>query len=434
MALPTEAEIQAQIANVVDFLEDLRLEGHVNSPSVISRYDTIVTSLELPNAPEVVAALDRAVGAYAETVTPALAKAALSPLFETYAQVQGLRVRTVEEAIDELRENLIGSETVESRAISYASASAGGGNTGTGTVLRLTTDPDTLTIENTTVETKTVECVADWNNGRPKHQEKFLIRGASRIAERWPIDLTASGIERDINALSARDSEELILNPSFDRFSATGGTLTDFPGWTAATGSYGTEIERDETNYYRDYESAADNVSLKFASNGKVTQSLEQRRGVINPRRPYYCQIAYNREIDSGDGTLTLRLGGVSKAVTLSAQTGWNILRIDVNEDCWFDNWNEDTLDVEIELSSRTTGSVVVDDLILAPFRKIDGVWWAVVGGATRFLRDDIFTFADTETGSKIQYWIWRAFGSGDSDPYYRLYLPSSGTPSWSDP
>lgn len=434
MALPTEAEIQGQIANVVDLLEDLRTRGHTDTPSVVSQYDAVVASLELPRASEVTAALDTLMRNYSATVSPSLARSLLSPLLLTYAQVQGLRVNSVEEAIDELRGNLSGSETVESRGITYAAGSAGGGNVGDGTVHRLVIDADALAIENTTVETKAVECVADWNGGQPKGQERFRIRGASRAAERFAIDLSASGLVSDLTALSAIDSESLLSNPSFDRFSESGGTLTNLPGWTAATGSFGTEIERDESYFYRDYQGAPDNVSLKFAGNGKVTQSLDVVRGSINARRPYYCQIAYNREEGAGDGTLTLRMGASSKSVVLSAQAGWNVLRIDLNEDCWFENWNEDTLDIEIELASRTTGSVLVDDVIFAPFRKIDGVWWAIVGGATRFLRDDAFTFADTETGSKIQYWIWRAFGSGDASPYWRLYLPSSGSPTWSDP
>jgi len=125
------------------------------------------------------------------------------------------------------------------------------------------------------------------------------------------------------------------------------------------------------------------------------------------------------------------RCGSNSKAVALSAQTGWNELILDFDENLWFRNFNEDPMDVEIELASNTTGYVLVDDAIFAPLDLIDGTYWFLRGNNTShtsWLVDDVFEFTDTggapATG-KLQWWLYVA-GLG--------YLPSSGTPTLADP
>lgn len=78
-----------------------------------------------------------------------------------------------------------------------------------------------------------------------------------------------------------------------------------------------------------------------------------------------------------------------------------------------------------MQLSGRTTGSILVDDIIIAPFQFVDGLWVAPVGGSTKWLRYDKYTYTDALYGSDavIQQWVgWRTYG---------LSLPSAmRTPS----
>lgn len=442
MPLPSEAEIRAQIDDVTLIYDEVRKFGHVNGSGLNweSMEDALTQSLETPYGADVLRAVAADRAALASIISSRGLRAKLDPLILTYAQVLGINARDAAEAVKLIAEDLAEratAQTIQTRAFTFGSVSAGGSNVGTGTVNRLTTGIlptngggyDAYAIENTHADTKTIECVRDVHSGATKHEEIFEIRGGQRADLRDSIEITGSGLVAQMRALSGRDTLPYLRNPSFSTHTGTDGSTSAISDWTAATGSFGTELQIDDTTTYRDYQGSPNDRSLKFAGNGKVTQALTVQGGRFDPDAPYYCQLAYNRAAGSGDGTLTLRLGAVSKAVALSAQTGWNILRIDLNEDCWFRSWNENGADLEIELSSRTTGSVLVDDVILAPFTRFDGLWYAVVGGATKFLAGDTFSFADSETGAKLQAMLWRAYGTGD-----RYYFPHSGTPVWADP
>lgn len=435
MPLPSEAEIQAQISDAVLLLDETRKFGHVNGSgrNFESMEDALIQALETPLHGQVTRGLNQHRAALASICSGEGARALLDPLIMTYAQVLSIRADSPQEAIPLIADNFIaaGTKSVQTRVFSFGSVSAGGSNVGTGTVNRLTTDEDADAIENTYAQVVTIECVADRQSGRRDHHELFEIRGGELADYRDTIEITGSGRRGQIQAQSGAETLPYLRNPSFSTKTGTGASTTDIDQWTIASGTIGTEVQIDATdaNTYREYNGSPDAAAVKFAGNAKITQALTVANGTFNPNVPYYCQLAYNREIGTGTMTLTLRLGAVSKAVALSAQTGWNILRIDLNEDCWFKNWNEDGADLEIEVSSYSTGTVLVDDVILVPMTKFDGLWYCVVGGATKFLADDVFTFTDTETGAKIQTWLWRAYGTAG-----RFYLPHSATPSWADP
>jgi hypothetical protein len=284
-------------------------------------------------------------------------------------------------------------------------------------------------IESVNVELKTIECIVDHNSGAQKGEEVFEFRGVDTTPDY--LLLSGSGEAGMLTAFCRHEGSgaagSLLRNSSFDAFS-NGGTTTDFSGWTmSSAGLY----DNDTTNYYRvaPGASASSSGSLKMDANGSISQSLYTTRTPIRPGVPYCLQIAYNRQVGSGDGTLTIRMGAHNTNVVLAAQTGWNILRVTLNTNCWFRNFNEQDLDVSIELASRTTGYVLVDAVIFAPLIQFDSTWWWLVGGATPFLKRDVFTVTDTGGAAGtgiVQYWLWRA-GLG--------YLPSTGgAPTWVEP
>ncbi len=138
-------------------------------------------------------------------------------------------------------------------------------------------------------------------------------------------------------------------------------------------------------------------------------------------------------------GTVTIKCGSKTAAVTITALgTNWQELRIgnealagSENEtDQWFRNFNEDPFDVEISWAGGTSGTLLVDDVIFAPYTLVDGTWWILrqdntaVAPAhpTPWLVDDLITITDTGgaagTGD-IQWWYWVA---------YNQYLPTANT------
>lgn len=422
MASPSAAEIRAQINAVVDLLNETYLFASQNAENFVDLEDAVVQSMEGDFADQVLAAVSTMRGYLNSAVSSTMAAALLGPLFQSYAKVLDIPFRDIPSIFKELSEYMVGaSEDVLTRTMVFGSISAGGGNVGTGTINRLTTDELGYDIENATAEGKTAKCVRDERSGAIEHEESFLVYGKN--AEKDVVELTGSGKNTEIKAVSARNVSTYVQNPSFEDFTGSVGALTALAGWTVA-GSIA-NLDVDQTNYYRSYRGSQTPTALQFDAAEKITQALSIRKATFDPRVPYYAQIAYNRSVGSGAATLTIRVGANSKSVVLAAQSGWNILRLDLDENLFFDNWNETDADVEIEISSYSSGSILVDDLILHPMFLFDGLWWLPVGGATKFLRDDVFTWTDSETGAKVQEWLRRAFGT---------YLPHDASPTWVDP
>lgn len=426
MANPSEAEVQAQITAAVELLDEIYNFGSVNAENFVALENVLVQAFEGDYVPDATNALSTIRRGVASAITGANAAALLGPLFLQYAKVLDVPYSDMASIFSELTDDFIANaKDVNSRNFTFAATpTAGGGNTGDGVLNRLTIDEEALKIENTIAEAKQAECTRDQRSGATIHEESFLIRGAR--AERDLLELTGSGKSGALIALSARHSSSYIRNPSFDDVVATAlPVITALTGWTVA-GSIA-NLENDATNYYRTFKGASAPASIKFLTNERIYQPLTELDATFPANAPLYVQIAWNRAIDAADGTLTLRWGTNSKAVVLAAQAGWQILRLDLDENLWFDNWNESVPDIEIELSGNAAGSVHVDDVIVAPMTLFDGTWYSLVGGGTPFLRDDIFTWTDTEVGAILQTWFWRAFG---------LYLPhvNDGTETWADP
>jgi hypothetical protein len=224
--------------------------------------------------------------------------------------------------------------------------------------------------------------------------------------------------------MSGKSTRGFVVNPSFSQYTGTAAVPTDLTGWVVTSLA---NILVDTANYYRDFDGDTVPAALQFKTNNKIVQNFNVQNLKLEPYTPYYCQIAFNRQIGTCDGTLTLRLGNTSVNVVLAAQAGWNILRIPIGQYNWLFNFNKEDPTFEVELSGRTAGTLLIDDLIFGPYQFFDGCYYAPVGGATPWLLDDIFTFLDTETGAKIQECIRQLYG---------LFLPHStgGGITWADP
>ncbi len=428
MASPTLAEIQAQGRNAVDIIEDLR--AHFDSTQ-LTQLDTLNQSLEGDFTPDALSSWATTVrGQMSAMLSPSILQAFWIPVLREHGKFinvpERLDVSTLLRRIyDWMDDN---SEAVETRNITYATPSAGGGNTGNGSLKRCTKDERNYDIESCHVEAKTLECVFDANSGTRKHAEVFEMRGVESSIDL--LGLAGSG-ERFKGQIISKHSGSgaggsLLPNSSFDAYNS-GGTTDKFAGWTMDAAGL---CDQDTTNFYRTAPGASTSGSLRFLQNGTINVILRSRNIRLSKEIPYGLRVMFNRQVGGADGTLTIALGSQTTNVAMAAQTGWNELMIPLDTNSYFDNFNEDDLDVAITLSGGATFGLLIDDVILAPLPKVDGTFWWLTGGDTAWLVDDVFTMTDSGGAAgtgKLNYWLWRA-GLG--------YLPhaSGGSITWTDP
>ncbi len=436
MATQTEGQVQSEIKNRIAIFQELRKFGHVNSSGALSNYIareiTALADVQGDYSKESNAELAGFRGLLAGAINNTLLQRVIDPLLRNYARVDTTIVELDGPSIlSRLYLRFIANSlSVKSRGISFGSVSAGS-NIGNGTINRLTVDAYGYNIEATHLEAKKALCIRDEFTGADEHEEVFEFRGSTLLIDQ--LQVSGSGISLEVTALSARRS--LAANASFSSFSGDSITsLTEVSGWTPGAETI-SNYELDQTNYYRTSggSSDPDPASLKFLSNGTMTQLFSFNSISLNPDAPIYVQIAYNRSVGSCNGRLTLQVGNDSASVDLSgASSGWQILRLPLTKMRYPRNFsNLNTATIVITLSGRTTGTLLVDDLIMAPFTRVDGLYYALVGGATPFVGEnrDTFTWTDALSGtdSIIQQWLWRIYGA---------YLPykADGSETWSDP
>lgn len=423
MATPTEAEVRTQIDNAVLLLDDLYGYYGTATTGLQANYDSHVAALEGDWSADALAGAE-ALRASASAVLRQ-GRRLLDPLWLTYGKVLDFPDRTPEGVIRRLFVEFAERGTpqqIQERNFTFGTPSADGSNAGDGALHRLNVDRYSYEIENQFADAKTARCVQDAHSGALQHEEVFEFRGGNAAKDLLVVE--GSGQTAQIKAASARDSQAFIKNPSFSQFAGTTGTPTEITGWTV-TSSIG-NFQLDQTNTYRSYRGEGTATSLRFDANDTVTQAFTVKDARFNPFVPYHVQIAWNRSIGSGDGTITLTFGNVSDNVVLSAQSGWQVLQITTGANCWHRQFNKEGPTIAISLGSNTTGYVLVDDVIITPYTAFDNSWYALVGGATPWLRDDFWTWTDSiSSDAKIQFWIWFL---------YDLYLPADATPTWSDP
>lgn len=281
---------------------------------------------------------------------------------------------------------------------------------GDGAFHRLTVDRYANDIEACTAEIKKFECKADSGSGTQRYEEAFEVQG--KPAEVFATLQDGSGVIARFNATSSRRSLTYLLNPSFDADAASA-SPTSISGWSVNSDIANYEIVEGSGNYFRVMPgmTASTSRGLKQTAADKVTQVI---RVALDPSRPYQCAVWV--KVVGADGNAILRVGSNSRTVALSGAT-WVKVALTDNENLWYDNFQEDTLDVELEWTG-TTGYVIWDEVTFGPMDLVDGTWIWTPGGATAFKRGDILTCKDTEAVSNaIIQWFLRQAG---------LYLPGN--------
>lgn len=322
------------------------------------------------------------------------------------------------------------SASVNARNFSRGSFSAAGGNTGDGTFLRVTTDADGYLMERGLAQTINAECVRNASGSTTDAgktdagREVFSIWGEPQGSNELDYDASDRGTGGPVDVACVSSDDSIVNNASFGQFTGTTSVPTSIIDWTVTNDIANLEI--DQTNFYVAALSETTPGSLKFTASDTISQALSVQGSQLNGSVPYICQIAWNREVGSASGTLTLHCGSVSVNVAVSAQTGWQILRVTPGQNSWPVNWEEQaSTDIKVEWS-RTGGDILVDDLRVAPYPQpggefINGTPIIGLGGQTRWALRDSGTFSDTVSGAIIQRWIDRTAAR---------YLPSENTGS----
>lgn len=324
------------------------------------------------------------------------------------------------------------TEYVTSRQITYATPSAGGSNVGSGLVSRLTVDRNNFNLEAVTVEDKTITCTRDQTNGARRGEEIWEITGEEPPPDALGRTSGGSGLQAEVVTRHAGTGSggSILTNSSFDQTHGTTDSDTDkVPGWEITSGA--TSLEESSTIFIEEPGVlTADSQSLQFEGNAAIRQKLSSTGITLDRNTPYFARVMVYRQ-SSCDGTLTLAVGAHSVALNVTTHTNdtWEELLLTIGQNSWPDNMYEDEIDVSLTLASNTTGTLLVDSLIVTPFDLVDGSYYCIRTGATPFAAEDVYTFTDTggaPATAEIQYALY-VNGYG--------YLPSStGTPvTWPD-
>lgn len=449
MATPNEASVQAQIGRTIHILDELRKFANVNTPNLEALIDASTQGMDTDFAPEVTAAVDAIREGVSDAMNEQRGSDLLTPLLRQYAKTLNFPETDPLAIVSRIRFEWQGRtptpDTIKSREFNFGAVGPVGTPVGNGTIHRLTVDAYGYPIESATPEEKRFAVVQDVNSGATKHQEVFAIRGSLT-----PRDLVDGYVGDDretdsgLTGLTAANSNGIgFTNMSFEN--ALDGSSSDLatalPGWVIAgavsnletvSANIGAGTGLDD--FYREIQAEGNTPSsLRFSNNETITQELGRTaRATFDALTPYYFQIAVKRE-SSADGTLTLTVGAATVAVDVSTLTddAWSILQVPIGAANWLDSFNADPFKVQLAYTARTTGTILVDDIIIAPFTRWDGTWWAAVGGRTAWLYNDILkaddTVASANNDAKIQLWFIRSLG-------YDGYLNASTSPTWTDP
>ena len=421
---PTYGEVQTQIKAYVDILEDLR----VNATATLDLLGLIDTAEQLAEGNQIIGyirGLQAIRRGYASALNSSAVKGGMDALLRQMGKARSFPERDPRAILVRLYRYMHdNSEHVQERAFAYGSPSAVGGGTGDGTLQRLNIDADGHEIEIGLAESFTAECIRDQGQ-TGIHEEVFELRTINRSPD-W-LENLGTGLSGQITAASARNS--VLRNASF----TSGVSATSIVDWTVTAGLVGNSAKNTTTTYRS---AGPGDTATSLALTGAITlqQKINDKGIKLRTDVPYMCQLAYNRSVGTGNGTLQIAMGAAtSAAVTLSgAGAGWNVTRIVLNAaNSWWKGYKENDLDFTVALTAgeAISGTTYIDDFIVTPMVPFRGQFYSLVGGATPFLLRDQFTWADTiASDSKLQYWIYRLYG---------LYLPhttAANPPSWTDP
>jgi len=430
LATPTRAAIYSQIQAVVDLLEEWRKFGKVNAKNLISMFNSIQTISAgdyVPNIQSVLAAYRQNA---AINISPTVVAAFLRPLLQTLCKSVIGRGDPNNDAsmhfeiYKYFRDN---GQRVQSRNITYGTPFAGSSNVGNNQIIRLAKDQYNFNIENTFLDQKRILCVSDYQTGTQRGNEIFTVQGQTPAID--DLERSGSGFSGFLQAKTTDDS--MLFNASWTYFTGDATNPTAITNWTstdlsgAAITMSSSFATLDSTNYFRSAPSdqAATSYAIKLVASQRLSQKLSVKGTKLRSDRPYLLAVAWNAAVYSGQGTLTFRMGNTNRTVTITGATGWNVTLIPTpvgsfaQQSCWPRLFETDDMSISIDFS-RSSGSVLIDDILLLEGQITDGTFaWCIPNSTTTgwvpSKMNDVYTYADlAASDSKIQKYLWWGFGA----------------------
>ena len=410
----SKSELWAQLRNAIKIPDEVFKFGISNTPKFVVLLDTLTQLLEGLHVPQTIGAFNTMKSSLAAVVSNSNV---LAPLVIELAQIgYGSTATGVTQALTDIFNGMSSaSETVTSRGWTYGSIFTGVSNAGTGTCYRLLHDKNNLQIEAGSLVggITLVKVINDKNTGATEGAERVTISGYGVPATDA---LSLGTAPAGLTTVSATKSESgKLSNSSFETYTGSGATLA-FTGWTTTTPA---SSAANTSIYYRKNPGLTTGTSVEFTDNNTITQWISNASSRFDVSLPVFLIVRYRRK-NNCDGSLTIRLGSKTAAVadlTVKADATWYDLVLGVtNSDGWYDNFKEDNLGLGVRiaatLASRTTGELLIDNIILAQPALFDGKYYLVTAGQTDFLKEDYWTFTDVvlNTG-RIQTTVARLFG-----------------------
>lgn len=422
MADPTRASIQTAYSNAVKILAQSQLYGRFPNTSPPSGITSLLTTLNTLDTALVGDYTDEASDAaqairslLAGIVSPETAASMLRPWLKTYCKSVIGRTdlsndsQMIQEIYRYLHDNSI---FLQSRAFTFGTPTAGGSNVGTTQLLRCSTDAYNYPIESGYVDSKRALCILDSNTGTSQGNEVWQIVGQARARD--DIQRSGSGQEGTVTGLTIDDS--LLTNAGFRAYSGTAAAPTGLTGWTSQSGDSSTYYTIDTTNYFRAAPSDSTPSSLVLQASNLYTQKLTVRGTELSPNAAYALIVIWNRSIGTGSGTLTFRLGSQSTAISVSAQSGWQVSKVPntFGSANWYRNFAQTDLQIEMQWK-KTSGTVNIAEILLVPGTVFDNHWYWMVPSSATWVPpriNDTHTWPDlaTATTAQNQEWLSRAF------------------------
>ena len=426
--MATKAELFDQLAKAVKIIDQTYLYGASNSPNLATMIDTLQQAYEGNHIGDT----EAKVKSFRSSVNSLISNSAslLNAIILELARVGYNSLSTsVLTALDDIATGMhAATETVKNRAFTFDSTvAAGGSNVGNGTLYRVTKDRNSYDLEGGQFVQGKIRArvIEDRNTRGTAGRERAQLYGVGNVkVDELDLGTSPSG---SVDIYATKSADSLVgANLSFD--TATGSTTATFDNWTLAAGT-ASDFAVYTADYFRKSPGLTTGQCCQFKRNNTITQTIASSS--INPDLPVMLIVRANR-LSSCDGTMTIQLGTKTKAVTLSAQSGWfdTYIGIDADDDGWYDNFKEDNsgsgFRIAVDLASRTTGTLLIDEIIVAQPTLYNGLYYLLTAGQTDYLKEDFFDYDDTVSNTgRIQTWLARLYGK---------YLPhTSGSPTYAD-
>ena len=457
----TEAEVRVMWQNAVDILDSFRV--HADGTQAVASTGKLDALIDIIKGQNTVPELSEAASGFrsglSDLISPATIRSFLDPVFREHALVidsdsggdtYGGASQDINQIITAVYDYMVAnSYVIESHGINfdssftYAKVVSGSANDGTGILRRLVVDENGYEMEHATIEKKHFRCIQDANSGAEEEGEVFDVVGQAASLDNLLRGSTGAGNTRyqvysKHAGAGGTNGGSLLNNGSFDDWDGT-----DFSSWDKTVGG-SSSITQSTAETYRNFpgadETAAGSLAITCASSDTVTlkQTLENMAvSGLDAESPYFLRVMVKGDTNQVGGNVHLRLGSQGETGTgAPATTGsmavssvdgtWQEVYIPLDANCWYANFNEDTLDIEVEWTGGTAGIIYFDDMLFCQLDVIDGTYYVITQAhatPVRFLLEDGISLTDAYDTS---------FGSGKMQTYMKLgygrYLPHSGT------